>query len=111
MSTKMSTKETVKIPFKLSVQDKVIAGYTKALTQEGLRLISARSLKPGTPLNLQFSFRENVCHLNLSAHVTLCTQRGKRPSDASPLHTTPPPTRDRDRTPLTSPTHPLNPPP
>ncbi len=82
MSTKMSTKETVKIPFKLPVQDKVIAGYTKALTQDGLRLISASPLKRGTPLNLQFSFGENVCYLNLSGQVTLCTQSGKSASDA-----------------------------
>jgi len=78
----MSTKETVKIPFKLPVQDKVIAGYTKALTQEGLRLISASPLKRGTPLSLQFSFGENVCYLNLSGQVTLCTQSGKSASDA-----------------------------
>ena len=78
----MSTKETVKIPFKLPVQDKVIAGYTKALTQDGLRLISASPLKRGTPLSLQFSFGENVCYLNLSGQVTLCTQSGKSASDA-----------------------------
>ncbi len=82
MSTKMCTKETVKIPFKLPVQDKVIAGYTKALTQDGLRLISASPLKRGTPLSLQFSFGENVCYLNLSGQVTLCTQSGKSASDA-----------------------------
>jgi len=82
MSTKMSTKETVKILFKLPVQDKVIAGYTKALTQDGLRLISASPLKRGTPLSLQFSFGENVCYLNLSGQVTLCTQSGKSASDA-----------------------------
>src|SRR5947209_6328647 len=96
-NTVMSTKKTVehrtrkttrgvetalRIPFELPVGDKAIAGYTKALTQDGLRLISASSLKPGTPLNLQFSFGENVCYLNLSGQVALCTQSGKSPSDA-----------------------------
>ena len=93
----MSTKKTVehrtrkttsgvetalRIPFELPVGDKAIAGYTKALTQDGLRVISASSLKPGTPLSLQFSFGENVCYLNLSGQVALCTQSGKSPSDA-----------------------------
>src|SRR5207237_7742930 len=72
-NTEMSTKKTVehrtrkttsgvetalRIPFELPVGDKAIAGYTKALTQDSLRLISASSLKPGTPLSLQFSFAE-----------------------------------------------------
>jgi len=81
-NTTSGVETALRIPFELPVRDKAIAGYTKALTPEGLRVTSASSLKPGTPLNLQFSFGENVCYLNLSGQVALCTRSGKSPSDA-----------------------------
>jgi pyrroloquinoline quinone (PQQ) biosynthesis protein C len=58
----------------------MITGYTKDITPSGLQLISDSSLKPGTPVNLQFSFGENVCHLNLSGQVALCAQHRERAS-------------------------------
>ena len=81
-NTTSGVETALRIPFELPVRDKAIAGYTKALTQEGLRVTSASSLKPGTPLNLQFSFGENVCYLNLSGQVALCTQSEQSASDA-----------------------------
>ena len=78
----MSTKKTVKIPFNLPVLHKAIVGYTKDITPAGLQLISDSSLQPGTPVNLQFSFGENVCYLNLSGQVALCTQSRENASSS-----------------------------
>jgi len=81
-NTTSDSRKGLKIHFELPVQHKVIAGYTKDLTSAGLQLISDSSLKPGTPVNLQFSFGENVCYLNLSGQVALCTQRRETASGA-----------------------------
>jgi pyrroloquinoline quinone (PQQ) biosynthesis protein C len=81
-NTTSDVRTALKIHFELPVQHKVIAGYTKDITPAGLELISDSSLKPGTPVNLQFTFGENVCYLNLSGQVALCTQHRESASDA-----------------------------
>jgi acyl-CoA dehydrogenase len=65
-------REAFKIPVRLKVQEKEIAGYTHDVCPEGLLVFADTRLSAGTPMSLKFSFGEHVCHLNVSGQVVFC---------------------------------------
>ena len=64
------------------MQDKKITGFTEDLSPEGLQFVSSAFLPSGSPVAIQFSFGGNVCYLNLSGQVALCTQSRESASGA-----------------------------
>ncbi len=69
----------LKVPVRLQTGEKEVCGYTKEITAQGLRMISATALGAGTPLAFQCSFGK-ACYLNLSGQVTFCNLVGNGPS-------------------------------
>ena len=74
-------REAFKIPIRLKLQDKEISGYTHDICPEGLLVFTDVALSPGAPMDLKFSFGENICHLNISGQVVFChlSQEGEAP--------------------------------
>jgi len=64
----------MRIPVSLRLYRKQLSGHAPNLTPSGLRVLSAATLNPGTPLALQLSFGANSCYLNLSGQVASCLQ-------------------------------------
>ncbi len=77
-------REAFKIPVRLKIQEKEVSGYTHDISPEGLLVFSDTSLNRGTPLALNFTFGENVCHLNISGQVLFCrsVQKENQPQQA-----------------------------
>jgi pyrroloquinoline quinone (PQQ) biosynthesis protein C len=71
----------LKIPLRLGTQEKEISCFTQKISAEGLQVMSDTPLSEGTPLELQCSFAD-VCYLNLSGQVALCTQSRESASGA-----------------------------
>ena len=65
-------RETFKIPVRLKIEGKEVAGYTHDICPEGLLVFSDAVLSPGMPMSLQFAFGENICSLNVSGQVVFC---------------------------------------
>ncbi|MBI3610933.1 MAG: PilZ domain-containing protein, partial [Nitrospirae bacterium] len=65
-------REAFRIPVRFRVQEKDFSGYTHDISPEGLLVFTETSLSAGTPMTLQFSFGQNVCHLNISGQVVFC---------------------------------------
>ncbi|MBI3597306.1 MAG: beta-ketoacyl-ACP synthase II [Nitrospirae bacterium] len=65
-------REAFRIPVRFRVQEKVFSGYTHDISPEGLLVFTETSLSAGTPIALQFSFGQNVCHLNVSGQIVFC---------------------------------------
>ena len=61
-----------KIPVRFQIQGKDFPGYTHDISPEGILVFTEASLNAGTPMTLQFSFGQNVCHLNVSGQVVFC---------------------------------------
>ena len=64
----------MRIPVSLRLYRKQLSGHAPNLTLSGLHVLSAATLNPGTPLDLQLSFGANSCYLNLSGQVSSCLQ-------------------------------------
>jgi pyrroloquinoline quinone (PQQ) biosynthesis protein C len=62
----------MRIPVCLRLYRKQMSGHAPNLTSSGMRVLSASTLGPGTPLALQLSFGTNSCYLNLSGQVSSC---------------------------------------
>jgi len=71
----------LKIPVRLLTQEKEVSCYTQKISAEGLQVISNAPLSKGAPLALQCSFAD-VCYLNLSGQVALCTRSRESTSGA-----------------------------
>lgn len=68
-------REGIKIPISLSVEGRELYGNTENISLGGLfAYIDGNDipLTAGTPLIVQFSFGEGVCHISLSSQVIFC---------------------------------------
>jgi len=65
-------REAFRIPVRFMLNGKDFPGYTHDISPEGLLVFTETSLSAGTPMTLQFSFGQNVCHLNVSGQVVFC---------------------------------------
>jgi 3-oxoacyl-[acyl-carrier-protein] synthase II len=62
----------IRIPARLRVGSTETFGFIQDIGLGGLRLLSNVALSVGTPLNLQLSFGESVCFLNIAGQVVSC---------------------------------------
>jgi len=65
-------RETFKIPVHLKIMNKRSVCFTHNISPEGLLLFADTNLTPGIPVNLKFTFGENICSLNISGRVLFC---------------------------------------
>ncbi len=68
---------SINIPVRFKTQGKEVSGYTRDISPIGLGVASPAVLRPGTPITLQFSFGEDVCHMNVAGQVAFGREAGE----------------------------------